>query len=145
MEMKITFPGGKKVNAEFNGMVVKTDQPRLYGGEGTAPAPYSLFLASLGTCAGAYILGFCQERKIPTEGVEFVQRLEYVNTLDGKSKLDKIVIDILVPPGFPEKYHNALAKVADQCTVKKTIMNPPKFEIKTMTRQRIEDHPQHKA
>jgi putative redox protein len=45
--------------------------------------------------------------------------------------LDKIVIDILVPPDFPEKYHKVLIKVADQCAVKKTIMHPPKFEVKT--------------
>jgi len=37
----------------------------------------------------------------------------------------------MVPPAFPEKYHKALIKVADQCAVKRTIMNPPKIEVKT--------------
>ncbi len=49
MEMKITFPGGEKVNAEINGMVIPTDQPVETGGEGAAPSPFDYFLASLGT------------------------------------------------------------------------------------------------
>lgn len=134
MDMKITFPGGKKVNAEFDGTVIRTDQPVKYGGDGTAPTPYALFLASLGTCAGVFILGFCEKRGIPTEGMELNQRLEYVFGPDGSSKLDTIVIDIILPPEFPEKYHEAIIRVADQCAVKKTIMQPPGFEIKTVTR-----------
>ncbi len=134
MEITITFPGGKKVNADLNGTVIATDQPKLQGGDGTAPAPYALFLASLGTCAGIYVLSFCQERKIPTEGVTLTQRMEYVKTPEGRSSLDRIVIDINVPADFPEKYHKALVKVADQCAVKKTILNPPKFEINTVVR-----------
>lgn len=61
MEIKITFPGGKKVNAEMGGMVIPTDQSIEDGGEGTAPSPLSYFLASLGTCAGIYVLSFCQQ------------------------------------------------------------------------------------
>jgi ribosomal protein S12 methylthiotransferase accessory factor len=132
MDMEITFPGGKRVNAEINGMVVETDQPVTLGGEGTAPTPYALFLASLGTCAGISILGFCRGRNIPTEGIRLAQRLQYMSAPDGKSRLDKIVIEITVPPGFPEKYRKTLVKVADQCAVKKTIMNPPVFDISTV-------------
>ena len=134
MDITITFPGGKRVNAEVNGMVIPTDQPKLQGGDGSAPSPYLHFLASIGTCAGIYILSFCQERKIPTDNITLTQRLEYTTTAEGKSVLDTIAIDINVPPDFPEKYYNALIKVADQCAVKKTIMNPPKFAIKTVVR-----------
>ena len=135
MEITISFPGGKKVNADVNGMVIPTDQPLTQGGEGSAPSPYLLFLASIGTCAGIYVLSFCKERGIPTDKITLTQRLEYVTTPEGKSILDTIALDIHVPPDFPEKYHNALIKVADQCAVKKTIMHPPKFAIKTVVRQ----------
>ena len=131
MEIKISFPGGKKVDAEINGFTIHTDQPVKYGGENSAPSPFEHFLASIGTCAGIYVLSFCQERKIPTEHMSLVQRLEYGKREDGKTFLDKIVIEIFVPPEFPEKYHKALIKVADQCAVKKTVLNPPKFEVKT--------------
>jgi len=135
MEIKVTFAGGKKVNAEINGMVIKTDQPVKYGGEGTAPSPFEHFLASIGTCAGIFIVGFCQERKIPTEGISLSERIEYAKDADGKMFMDKIVLEISVPPDFPEKYHNALIKVADQCAVKKAIMNPPKFDVRTVVKK----------
>ncbi|HSW64591.1 MAG TPA: OsmC family protein [Dissulfurispiraceae bacterium] len=134
MEMKISFPGGKKVNAEFNGMHVQTDQPAKYGGEGSAPSPFEYFLSSIGTCAGIFVLSFCQERKIPTEGLSILQRVEYIPNEAGKPVMDRIILEIQMPAGFPEKYHSAVVKVADQCAVKKTIMNPPKFEIRTVVR-----------
>ncbi len=135
MEIMISFPGGKKVNAEIKGMIIKTDQPVKDGGEGTAPSPFLHFLASLGTCAGIYVLSFCQERNIPTENLTLTQRVEHKKKEDGKTQLDKIIITINVPKDFPVKYHNALIKVADQCTVKKTILDPPLFEIKTQVRE----------
>ena len=130
MEIKITFPGGKKVNAEYNDTVVKTDQPPKYGGEGTAPSPFEYFLVSIGTCAGIYILGFCHNRNIPTENITLIQRMEHEKKGE-KVFLKKIVVEIEIPHDFPEKYRNALIKVADQCAVKKAIMDPPEIEVKT--------------
>jgi len=129
MEMKITFPGGKKVNAEMGGIVIQTDQPVEAGGAGSAPTPYDYFLASLGTCAGIYVLSFCQLRQIATEGLEITQRMEFDSDQDGRKILAKIVMDIDLPPGFPEKYRNAIVKAAELCTVKKVLMDPPEFEI----------------
>lgn len=132
MEIKITFPGNKKVNAEVNGQVIATDQPVAQGGDGTAPSPFVHFLASIGTCAGIFVLAFCRERNIPTENVSLTERLVHVPGPDGRPVLDTIAIDINVPPDFPEKYHKAIIKVAEQCSVKKAIANPPKFVISTV-------------
>jgi putative redox protein len=129
MEMRITFPGGEKVNAEMSGRVIPTDQPVEAGGEGSAPSPFDYFLASLGTCAGIYVLSFCQHRQIATEGLALTQRMEFITTDDGKKKLAKVAIEIELPSGFPEKYRNAIVKAAELCSVKKEIMDPPEFVI----------------
>jgi ribosomal protein S12 methylthiotransferase accessory factor len=129
MEIKITFPGGEKVNAEINSRIVATDQPVAAGGEGAAPTPFEYFLASLGTCAGIYVLSFCQHRQISTEGLALTQRMEFAATDDGKKRLAKVAMEIALPKGFPEKYRNAVVKAAELCTVKKVIMDPPEFEI----------------
>ncbi|MDU0458388.1 MAG: OsmC family protein [Geobacteraceae bacterium] len=131
MEMKITFPGGKRVDAQLNGRIIATDQPPGAGGEGSAPTPYDYFLASLGTCAGIYVLGFCQERGIDTEGLELTQRMGFVSE-GGKNRLAKVDLQITLPPGFPAKYHNAIIKTAELCAVKKALMNPPEFEISVL-------------
>jgi putative redox protein len=128
MEMIVDFPGGAKVDAHFSGFTVPTDQPVQGGGENSAPTPFALFLASLGTCAGIYVLGFCKQRNLPTEGIRLVQRMES-NPATGM--LIKIEIEIQVPPSFPEKYYDALIRSADQCKVKKTIENPPVFDLHT--------------
>jgi ribosomal protein S12 methylthiotransferase accessory factor len=75
MEMTIRLAGGMRVSADFKGFAIATDQPQESGGEGSAPSPFDLFLASLGTCAGFYIQSFCQKRGIPTQGIGLVQRM----------------------------------------------------------------------
>lgn len=126
MDIHITFPGGKKVNAEFGAHVVQTDQSGRNGGEGSAPEPFSYFLASLGTCAGIYVLGFCQSRNLPTQGLALTQR----NTFNATTHaLEKVAFDITVPDNFPEKYVAAVKAAAENCAVKKVLHNPPAFDI----------------
>ncbi len=126
MEMNISFPGGKKVNAAHNGFTIETDQPVRRGGDGSAPEPFSLFLASMGTCAGVYVLYFCQERKIDTTDLKM--NLTFEN--DQKTHLvKKVRMHILLPPDFPPKYKTAVIKAAELCTVKKNIAAPPEFAI----------------
>src|ERR1700737_3332027 len=66
MNVEIEFPGGVQVAARFNGFLLATDQSPEHGGGRTAPQPFDLFLASLGTCAGFNALRFCQERGFET-------------------------------------------------------------------------------
>lgn len=126
--MEIVFSGNKKVDAIFDGKVIKTDQPIQAGGDGTAPAPFDLFLASIGTCAGIYVLGFCQARGIPTDGIKLIQKMNYNYQ---KRLFDKIEVEIVLPPDFPEKYKSAVIHAADNCAVKKHLLNPPEIIVKT--------------
>jgi ribosomal protein S12 methylthiotransferase accessory factor len=127
--MTISFPGGKRVDATVGDVVVKTDQSKQGGGDGSAPEPYMHFLASIGTCAGIYVLGFCQSRDIPSAGIEIKQHMHWDEVTH---KLSRIELDIEVPPSFPAKYHSALVRAADQCAVKKTLQDPPEFSIQTV-------------
>jgi ribosomal protein S12 methylthiotransferase accessory factor len=128
-EMIVTFPGRKKVDTRIGEHLIRTDQPVSGGGEGSAPAPFDLFLAAIGTCAGIYVVGFCQKRELPTEGIRIVQR----NHVDPETRvLVRVELDIEVPPSFPEKYRDALVRVADQCAVKKAIQAQPQFEVRTV-------------
>ena len=124
MEMLIDFPGGARVDAHFGPFTVSTDQPPV----ASAPTPFATFLASLGTCAGIYVLGFCRSRGLPTEGIRIIQRM-HTNSLNGA--LEKVELEIQVPPTFPEKYYPALIRSADQCAVKKAIEQPPAFDVHT--------------
>jgi ribosomal protein S12 methylthiotransferase accessory factor len=128
-ELTITFPGGKRVDAEYGGMTIATDQPQENGGENSAPAPYSLFLASIGTCAGIYVLSFCQRREIDPKGIKLTQRMEFDPTTHA---LSKVFLEIHVPASFPEKYRDALVRAADGCAVKKALQAEPAFDVRTV-------------
>jgi len=128
MEIEVIFPGGKRVDAEYKGFTIKTDQPVYAGGEGSAPAPFDLFLASIATCCGIYVLSFCQERGIPTEDASVVMKTEK----NPETKMiGKIFIEINLPPEFPEKYRKAVIRAVDTCSVKAHMFSPPAFEIET--------------
>lgn len=122
MEMEITFPGGQQVDANMGGTIIPTDQ------NGSAPAPFGLFLASIGTCAGIYVLSFCQQRGLPTDNIRIVQRMQ---SNPFTRMIENIELDIQVPPDFPEKYKEAVIRSASQCAVKKHLENPPVFHVHT--------------
>jgi ribosomal protein S12 methylthiotransferase accessory factor len=131
MEILIDFPGGSRVDAHFRGFTVPTDQPPA----ATAPTPFDVFLSSIGTCAGIYVLGFCQQRGLPTEGIQIVQHI-HSNPLT--HMVDQIDLDIVIPPSFPEKYRDSLIRSAELCKVKKHLEQPTKFQITTRV---AETHP----
>ena len=128
--MTVSFPGGKRVNASYDGFEIATDQAVDSGGDASAPEPFDLFLASIATCAGIYVLSFCQNRNIPYHGISLTQSWERE---EKTNRLAAVRFSIEVPADFPDKYHKALVRAASQCSVKKTLENPPEFTVETVT------------
>jgi putative redox protein len=129
-EMEISFPGRQKVDAKYGSFTIKTDQSVEYGGEGTAPTPFSLFLASLGACAGFYILAFCQKHSIPTKDIKIMAHIDRNNI---SHMVENYSMDIRVTREFPMQYKNAMIKAAESCIVKKHLVKPPHFTISIVT------------
>ena len=129
MDMQIYFPGGKRVYAEYGGFTIETDQPARGGGDGSAPAPFDLFLASIGTCAGIFALGFMQQRGIDATGAKITMRTQHDPAV---GLISKIELELELPAGFPDKYRAAVVNAMNLCTVKKHLHQPPEFEITTV-------------
>jgi ribosomal protein S12 methylthiotransferase accessory factor len=127
--MDIHFPGGLEVAALDKGFTILTDQPVESGGAGSAPTPFDLFLASIGTCAGIYALNFCRQRNLDTEGLALKLALDRDESGKGVAR---IRLEVLLPPAFPEKYRDALLRAVDQCKVKRHILEPPQFDVTTV-------------
>jgi ribosomal protein S12 methylthiotransferase accessory factor len=134
MEMMITFPGGARVDANFGPFNVMTDQPPQGGGTSSAPTPFAVFLASLGTCAGIYVLGFLKKRGLSTEGVQIRQRM-HGNPATGM--IEQIDLEIETPTDFPPKYLEAMVRAAELCAVKKHFERPPQFNITTRVAEAV--------
>ena len=125
MDIRVSFPGGKRVDAQLRQHAIHTDQPVELGGQDAEAAPFDLFLASLATCAGIYVLGFCQARGIPTEGVALVQH----NDFDERHHLTRVELELTLPATFPEKYRAAVVNAAANCKVKKLLAAPPEIVV----------------
>jgi putative redox protein len=130
MQLDVYFPGGKRVFADYKGFTIETDQPVMGGGEGSAPAPFDLFLASIGTCAGIYALGFMQQRGIDPAGSRLVMR---THTDSERGMVGKIDLELTLPAAFPEKYRAAIVNAMNLCAVKKHLHEPPEFDVTTVT------------
>jgi ribosomal protein S12 methylthiotransferase accessory factor len=120
MVLDITLHDDDRVDARFDGVEVVTRQ------DGTAPAPFDLFLASIGTCSGYYVGQFCRRRGIGTDGI----RIRQTAIRDADSGMVvRIDVDVLLPPGFPDKYRAAVVRAAESCSVKKHLAAPPEIRV----------------
>jgi len=128
MELTTYFSGKKKVEVAVGPFVIHTDQSVAHGGDATAPEPFTLFLASLGACAGVYVLGFCQTRGIPTDDIRLEQKAEF----DKSGTLSGVSIEVHVPETFPQKYLAAVQAVAEKCSVKRAFDARPPIVVKTV-------------
>lgn len=125
--MKVYFPGNKQVFMDVGEFTIQTDQGLQGGGEGRFPEPFTLFLASLGTCAGIYIKQFCDQRGIDASEITIDQSMEYNRE---KRMMGTITLTVHVPDAFPEKYDSAVIRAANQCAVKKHLH--PDIELATL-------------
>ncbi len=128
-EMVITFPGNLKVHAQTGSFTVETDQPPKSGGDDTAPSPFTLFAASIATCAGYFALKFCRTRSLDTKGMSLTLGYGWDKE---KKKYPQMIIKLHLPDDFPEKYKDAIIRAMDQCVVKKHILDPPEFDIEVV-------------
>jgi len=128
MDMRVYFPGNKRVYADYKGFTIETDQPEHGGGDDSAPAPFDLFIASIGTCAGIFMLDFMQRRDIPTDDAGITLRTERDPST---GLIGQITLDLQLPAEFPEKYKDAIVNVVELCSVKRHLQQPPKFAINT--------------
>jgi uncharacterized OsmC-like protein len=123
----VRFPGGKKVVAQVGDNSIATDQPVADGGEGSAPAPFALFLASIAACAGYYALQFCLSRSIRTEGMACRAVFSFN---EQEHRFTAVRIVLALPKNFPVKYKDAIVRAMDSCAVKKHLLQPPSFEMR---------------
>lgn len=124
--IEVSFPGGKRVDARIDDMHIRTDQSKKYGGDGSAPEPFQLFLASIATCAGIYAWQFCQTRHLPTDGLGLKMHCEFDPV---QKRYGQITLVLTLPKSFPEQHTDSILRAIDLCAVKKHIMDPPAFKV----------------
>lgn len=129
--MEIVFPGGKRIEAWFGAFRVATDQSAANGGDASAPSPFDLFLASIGTCTGYYVASFCQARGLSTDGIRMTLR---ATRDEATHRVVRIDVDASLPASFPPEYVAACARAAEGCAVKRHLESPPAVSVSAARR-----------
>jgi putative redox protein len=123
----IRFGQNTEVIAKLRDFEIVTDQPLKAGGGNSAPDPFSLFLASVGTCAGYYTLKYCQSHGIDQKDVRL--KLTAIRDIQTR-KLSKLRTDVLLPDGIDPLHQEGIRTAIDECAVKKAMQDLPTFEVR---------------
>ncbi len=127
-KIEVSFPGGKQVHAHVGNFVIETDQSPKAGGQGTAPEPFDLFLASIASCAGVFALNFCHARDLSTAGLGL--SLEIAERDPKRKLITRMVLHLRLPRGFPEKYRAGIRRATELCAVKRHLREAPEFQVR---------------
>jgi putative redox protein len=96
------------------------------GGEDHGLAPTELLVGSLGACIAMSVQRYCAECGHGDGDVSVSLAFQLL----GKPKrIGAIVVDVELPPGFPEDRIEAVRRVADHCVVHHTLMHPPEVDV----------------
>jgi putative redox protein len=122
----ITWDGGVRFTADIRGHKVTVDQPQQAGGEDSAPMPLELVPAGLGTCVALFVQRFLATRGLDPSGMTVE-----VTTLGAANpnRIGRFDVSVHVPGGVPEKYREALVRVAESCTVHHTLTHAPEIRV----------------
>ena len=124
--VKVTWDGAVRFTADIRGHKVPVDQPVQGGGADSAPGPLELLPAALGTCVAFFVKQFLATRGVDPTGLEVE-----VGVLGATNphRIGRFDVRVVLPSGVPEKYRDAVTRVAETCTVHHTLMHQPEIVV----------------
>jgi len=124
---EIKYIGGMKFEAKNRSHSVIIDQPQASGDEDKGFTPPELFVDSLGSCIGVYVLGFCKNTGLNPNGMKIT--MDWEKAIDKPARIQKINAKIELPNANPGPRKAALLKIAESCLIHETIKHQPEIKI----------------
>ncbi len=111
---------------------IQIDVPPPMGGSDRGPTPPELFIASLGSCIGAFAATYCEKAGIDTRDMtvdfSFDKAQDPVRLINLKATVN-------LPYGDCDRREKAILRVAEHCPVHETITALEGVEIELVGRQ----------
>jgi putative redox protein len=128
---KITtlYKGDMLFESKIGNHSVIIDVPDVMGGSDRAPQPPQLFIASLGSCIGAFVAQYCEKNGIDDTGMTVDISFEKVAD---PTRLVNLKAQVLLPNGDCSKRVKAVERVAAHCPVHATISTMEGLEIEIL-------------
>lgn len=112
------YKGDMLFESHIGTHVLTIDVPADMGGEDRGPIPPQLFVASLGSCIGAFVAQYCEINGIDATGMTV--EMNYTKTAY-PTRLTDLQAVIKLPRGDCGARRKAIERVADLCPVHETI------------------------
>ena len=103
------------------------DEPEAAGGGDTAPDPYGLLLASLGSCTSMTIGLYARRKQWPLEAVRVRLRHGKIHAADCADcetrvgMIDRIEVDLELDGALSDEQRARLIEIAERCPVHRTL------------------------
>lgn len=122
----VSWEGGVRFSADIRGHTITVDQPRKAGGEDSAPMPIELVPTALATCVALSVQQFLVTRGLDATGMSVA-----VTSLGAPNpnRIGRFDLVVNVPGGVPEKYRDAMTRVAQSCSVHHTLTHTPEIRV----------------
>ena len=93
-------------------------------------SPVELFVGSLASCIGYFVVRYCARHQIPCEGFAIEADWTFA---EQPHRVGSIDLQLNLPAALPPEQQQALLKVAHGCTVHQSLAIQPKVEIRFST------------
>ena len=125
--ISVAYEGGDRLRIAVRGHDLVTDQPIDSGGDDREPTPTELFVGSLVSCMGFYAQRFLRLNHVEAAGLALSATFE--STAERPYRVSAISVDVVLPPGTPDRLVDPLRRVMDACTVHNTLRHEPSVTL----------------
>jgi uncharacterized OsmC-like protein len=112
------YRGAMLFESELGNHLLKIDVPPGMGGSDRGPTPPELFIASLGSCVGAFVAQYCERTGLDTTDLTIDVTYEKV---DDPTRLTDLEVKVNLPHADCDRKRGAIERVASHCPVHETI------------------------
>ncbi|MFO0775354.1 MAG: OsmC family protein [Nitrospiraceae bacterium] len=126
MGMTVTYRGGTRYDIQSGRHTVVTDQPVEDGGADAGLTPVDLLAGSLASCVAYYVGSYCRRHDLPHDG--FSGAVDY-DMAEQPHRVGRFILTINLPQRLNPFERDRLLRVAEGCTVHRTLLHPPEVRI----------------
>jgi uncharacterized OsmC-like protein len=128
------YKGDMLFESKLGNHSVIVDVPAGMGGQDRGPTPPELFVASLGSCVGAFVAQYCARSGIDASDMTIDVLFDKV---ENPTRLINLKIRVEMPHGQCADREKAIHRVAEHCPVHETILTMQGIDIDILGQEQL--------
>lgn len=133
------YKGDMLFESEVGNHSILIDVPAGMGGSDRGPTPPEVFVASLGSCIGAFVANYCHKSGVEAKGLTVDVSFDKA---DDPTRLVNLKVKVKLPSGKCKGREKALLRVAEHCPVHETIATLKGIDFELEAKPTEEDSPE---